>query len=117
MARLRADPHRRRSKSSDPQAVDFAEAAETFALLSTPTRLRLLWLLAQGEHDVTSLATAAEATVAAVSQHLAKLRLADLVTARADGRRQIYQVDDPHIIQIVNQAIQHHTQLRTSGAR
>ena len=100
----------RRDDGPDPS--DFAEAAETFALLATATRIRLLWLLAQGEHDVTTLASAVGATVATVSQHLAKLRLADLVTARPEGRRQIYRVDDPHILDLVNQAVDHHRDLR-----
>lgn len=110
-------PHRltqptRHHSPGEPEAVDFSEAAETFALLATATRVRLLWLLAQNEHDVTTLAEAVQATIAAVSQHLAKLRLADLVTARADGRRQIYRVDDPHVIALVNQAVDHHQHLR-----
>ena len=109
-------PHRltraERQTLGDPEAVDFAEAADTFALLATATRVRLLWLLAEGEHDVTSLAEAVDATVATVSQHLAKLRLADLVTARAAGRRQIYRVDDPHVIALVKQAVDHHQHLR-----
>lgn len=111
-------PHRltrsARQAAADPDPVDFAEAAETFALLATATRVRLLWLLAQDDYDVTSLAAAVEATVPTVSQHLAKLRLADLVTARADGRRQIYRVDDPHVVALVNQAVDHHQHLRIS---
>ena len=95
-----------------PQPIDFAEAAEMFGLLAAPTRVRLLWLLANGEHDVTSLAEAVDASVAAVSQHLAKLKLADLVTARTDGRRQIYQIEDPHILTLVTQAVEHHADLR-----
>lgn len=98
-----------------PEPVDFAEAAETFALLATATRVRLLWFLAQGEYDVTTLASAVDATVPTVSQHLVKLRLADLVTARADGRRQIYRVDDPHILALVNQAVDHHQHLRITS--
>lgn len=101
----------------EPEPSDFAEAAETFALLATPTRVHLLWLLAQGEHDVTSLATAVAATVPTVSQHLAKLRLADLVAARPDGRRQIYRVDDPHISKLVDQAVEHHADLRAKTGR
>ena len=46
--------------SAAPEPVDFVEAATMFALLATPTRVRILWLLAQGERDVTSLAEAPE---------------------------------------------------------
>jgi len=38
--------------------------------------------------------------------------LANLVAARADGRRQIYRVEDPHIVTLVNQAVEHHVDLR-----
>lgn len=82
-------------------------AADTFGLLSAPTRLHLVWLLARGEHDVGWLARQVGATVAAVSQHLAKLRLAGLVTARREGRRQIYAVEDPHVLTLVEQIFAH----------
>jgi DNA-binding transcriptional ArsR family regulator len=45
--------------------------------------------------------------VPTASQHLAKLRLAGLVSARREGRRQFYTVDDPHVIALVEQIFQH----------
>jgi DNA-binding transcriptional ArsR family regulator len=103
------------SQLGSPLPQDFAEAAKTFTMLATPTRVRLLWLLAQSESDVTTLAEAVGASVPTASQHLAKLRLAGLVTARADGRRQIYRVEDPHINTLVSQAVEHHQDLRERG--
>ncbi|MGH3488776.1 MAG: ArsR/SmtB family transcription factor, partial [Actinopolymorphaceae bacterium] len=76
----------RTSDSSDPTGPQLRAAADTFDLLSAPTRLHLVWLLARHEYDVGTLAEHTGASVAAVSQHLAKLRLAGLVTARRDGR-------------------------------
>lgn len=105
----------RHPRAQYPEPIDFADAAETFSLLATPTRVHVLWLLARGDHDVGSLAATVGATVATVSQHLAKLRLAGLVAARADGRRQVYRIEDPHILSLVEQAVEHHTQLRTTG--
>ena len=96
----------------DPDVLH--EAAETFSMLASPTRLHLLWLLSHREHDVGSLADAVGASDAVVSQHLAKLRLADLVTARRQGKRQIYVVDDDHVVSLVEQAIGHH-QARRHG--
>ena len=95
-----------------PDAVLLGEAAETFTMLASPTRLHLLWLLARGSMDVGSLAQAVNGSVAMVSQHLAKLRLADLVSARRVGKRQIYVVDDPHVVALVQQALDHHADLR-----
>jgi DNA-binding transcriptional ArsR family regulator len=82
-------------------------AGATFDLLSAPTRLHLMWLLARREYDVGSLAARTGATVALVSQHLAKLRLAGLVTARRDGRRHIYAVEDPHVLTLIDQIFAH----------
>jgi len=82
-------------------------AAETFALLATPTRLHLVWLLAQQDADVGSLAQRVGSSVAAVSQHLAKLRLAGLVSAHRHGRRQVYSVEDPHVVALVDQIFRH----------
>lgn len=82
-------------------------AADTFDLLSAPTRLHLVWLLAHEACDVGTLAERTEATVAAVSQHLAKLRLAGLVTAHRRGRHQIYTVEDPHVLTLIEQIFEH----------
>lgn len=88
-------------------APQLRAAADTFALLSTPTRLHLAWLLARHAYDVGTLAEQTGASVAAVSQHLAKLRIAGLVTARREGRRQIYAVEDPHVLMLVAQIFDH----------
>ena len=90
-----------------PSLPQLKAAADTFGLLSAPTRLHLVWLLARGEADVGTLAALTGASVATVSQHLAKLRLAGLVAARREGRRQIYAVDDPHVRTMVEQIFEH----------
>jgi DNA-binding transcriptional ArsR family regulator len=82
-------------------------AAAILDLLSTPTRLHLMWLLAHRDHDVGWLAEQVGATVAAVSQQLGKLRMAGLVSARRVGRQQIYTADDPHILLLVDQIFAH----------
>ena len=92
----------------DPPDPDvLADAAEVFQLLGTPGRLHLLWLLATGEVDVTTLARAVGGTKAAISQHLAKLRMAGWVDARRDGRRVLYRATDPQVLALVEQAIAH----------
>lgn len=81
-------------------------AATTFGLLAATARLQIVWLLAAGERDVTTLAAELDQSVAAVSQHLAKLKLAGLVQARRVGRRQVYLIDDPQVIDLVRRAVQ-----------
>lgn len=83
------------------------DAAGLFGMLAATARLHIMWLLAQGERDVGTLAAETGQTVAAASQHLAKLKLAGLVRARRDGRRQIYLAADPHIVDLVRLAFHH----------
>ncbi|AJC60702.1 ArsR family transcriptional regulator [Streptomyces sp. 769] len=83
------------------------EATEVFALLSDMTRLHLLWLLAQGESDVSSLAEQCTVSRTAVSQHLAKLRLAGLVETRREGRHIHYSLRDGHLRRLVMEALSH----------
>ena len=81
------------------------DAAGRFGMLAATARLHIVWLLADAERDVGTLATEIGQSVAAVSQHLAKLKLAGLVRSRREGRRQVYLVDDPHVVEIVRLAL------------
>ncbi|GAA3094362.1 DNA-binding transcriptional ArsR family regulator [Kribbella aluminosa] len=93
----------------DPRvpAEQLEAAASTFDLLSVPGRLHLVVILAGGEYDVSTLADLSGANVPATSQQLAKLRAAGVVTARREGRRQLYQVKDPHILSVIAQMFSH----------
>jgi DNA-binding transcriptional ArsR family regulator len=93
------------SHPQDPGAEQFARAAEVLGLLADRTRLVLLHTLGKGEADVTTLTTACGAARPAVSQHLAKLRLAGLVDARKDGRRVVYALTDGHLARLVGEAL------------
>ncbi|MEV0908443.1 ArsR/SmtB family transcription factor [Streptomyces hokutonensis] len=88
-----------------PREEQFALAAELLALLGDRTRLTLLHALTAGESDVTTLTEACDAARPAVSQHLARLRLAGLVTTRKEGRRVIYALSDGHLRRLVDEAL------------
>ncbi|WP_405878221.1 metalloregulator ArsR/SmtB family transcription factor [Streptomyces sp. NBC_01136] len=85
----------------DPPAEVLGEAAAAFGLLASTARLHIMWALSEGESDVTHLANRVGGALPAVSQHLSKLKLAGLVRARREGRRQIYYVDDPDVVTVV----------------
>jgi DNA-binding transcriptional ArsR family regulator len=104
LAPVVSDEHGTRWRPTGPQ---LKVAAGTFDLLSIPIRLHLVWLAAQGEHDVGSLAEQAGVPIATASQHLAKLRLGGIVSGRRDGRHQIYTVDDPHVLALIEQVFDH----------
>ncbi len=82
-------------------------AAETFRMLSDPTRVKILWALSQGETSVTALAGLVGASTPAVSQHLSKLRLAGLVHSRREGTYVHYSADDSHLHRLLAQALSH----------
>jgi DNA-binding transcriptional ArsR family regulator len=88
-----------------PGEEQFALAAEVLALLGDRTRLALLHALTGGEADVTTLTEACGAARPAVSQHLARLRLAGLVNTRKEGRRVIYSLRDGHLRRLVDEAL------------
>ncbi|MDP9885996.1 DNA-binding transcriptional ArsR family regulator [Sinomonas atrocyanea] len=88
----------------DSQYVDLA--VEVFSMLADATRVRIILALrAQGELSVNELAESVGKAPAGVSQHLAKLRLARIVTARQEGTRAFYRLANEHASQMVSDAI------------
>jgi DNA-binding transcriptional ArsR family regulator len=76
-------------------------------LLGDETRLRIIWALLTTEYSVNELSELIGAQPAAVSQHLAKLRLARLVRSRREGTRIFYVVDDVHVRRLVDDVVSH----------
>ena len=80
-------------------------AAASFRMLADPTRIKLLWALLQGESSVACLAELAGTASTAVSQHLAKLRLAGLVKGRREGTFVYYSAADERLQGLLAQAL------------
>jgi DNA-binding transcriptional ArsR family regulator len=89
-----------------PTGTQIEAAVTALRMLADPTRLRLLWLLGTGEYDVGSLAAVVGAARPSVSQHLAKLKLAGLVTMRRDGRRAVYAARGGHVRRLVTEVLE-----------
>lgn len=87
----------------DSEYVDLA--AEVFALLADPTRVRIILVLRDGELPVAAIAERVGKAPAAVSQHLAKLRWAKVVAARREGTKMYYRLVDGHARRLVQQAV------------
>lgn len=72
------------------------EAARRFSLLGDVNRLRILSTLHElGEHSTGALAQRTGLADANVSQHLARLMAAGLVSRRRDGAHSYYTISDP----------------------
>lgn len=62
-------------------------------VLSDATRLRIIRALIGGPQNVSAIAAATGLDQPRVSHHLAKMRLAGLVTRDRDGRSLVYQIN------------------------
>ncbi|GAA1484237.1 metalloregulator ArsR/SmtB family transcription factor [Brachybacterium fresconis] len=91
----------------EPTELQLAAAADTFAMLASPARLHLMWRMSAGRYDVGQLAAHVGLSLPTTSQHLSKLRLAGVVSARREGRHSYYTVDDPHVLSLVEQIFEH----------
>ncbi len=67
--------------------------ASTFAILSEPTRLRILDELRSSECHVGDLVDKVGASQPTISKHLKVLRDAGFVSCRTDAQRRIYRID------------------------
>lgn len=74
-----------------------AMIARRFAVLSEPTRLRLLHALFDGEKSVNTLVEATHGTQANVSRHLQTLADAGLLARRKEGLQVFYAIADPTV--------------------
>jgi DNA-binding transcriptional ArsR family regulator len=91
----------------EPSVQEIDLAVRALKLLSDETRLRIIWQLLHGEHSVNELARHLAMQPAAISHHLAKLRLAAVVTTRREGNRIYYAAHDDHIAALVQEALGH----------
>jgi rhodanese-related sulfurtransferase/DNA-binding transcriptional ArsR family regulator len=78
----------------------YGQFARIGKAVSSPHRLEILELLAQGERTVDSLATEVGLSLANTSQHLQALRQAALVDSRKEGLFVSYRLSDPTIFDL-----------------
>ena len=88
-----------------------AGIAATFKILGDPTRVKILYLLSQGELCVHDLAVLLDASESATSHHLQILRMMRLVKGRKEGRLVYYSLDDEHVL-VILQACSDHVEHR-----
>ena len=84
-----------------PKQVLYGLFAEVAKALGHGHRLEILELLAQGERSVEGLADRAGLSVANASQHLRLMRQAGLLASRRDGKRILYRLSDPSVLDLV----------------
>ena len=76
--------------------------ADYLKAMAHPVRIRTLEILRQGEAAVAEVQAQVDSDVANISQHLAVLRNAGIVTARKTGLSVLYSVRDPEVFAILD---------------
>lgn len=75
----------------------FEQFAQIASAFSSPKRIEIIDLLAQGERPVDAIAKQASLSVANTSRHLQVLKAARLVASRKDGLQAFYRLADPMV--------------------
>lgn len=81
--------------------------AEMFKVMGDPTRLRILYLLAEKELCVGELADHLAVSQSAVSHQLRILRALNIVRFQKMGREVFYSLADDHVRDILSRTIEH----------
>lgn len=83
------------------------DMANLFKILGDKTRTKILAILEKGELNVSNISTLVGLNISAVSHQLRLLRQAKLIKPRKEGKEVVYSLDDEHISQIFNCALEH----------
>ncbi|MEI6802335.1 MAG: metalloregulator ArsR/SmtB family transcription factor [Burkholderiales bacterium] len=102
----------KRSKPATPRLATvpdqtFEMAAELFAILSAPMRLRIIRSICDAEKNVTELLAEINTTQPNMSQHLNTLYKAGIVGKRRHGVQMYYRVIDPRVTELCHTACAH----------
>jgi ArsR family transcriptional regulator, lead/cadmium/zinc/bismuth-responsive transcriptional repressor len=92
------------------ESIDDATAqrlAEVFEALSDKTRLKIISVLAHQELVVGEVARLVGISESAVSHQLRLLRASRIVRFRKDGRQVFYTLDDQHVHDLFDRALEH----------
>lgn len=80
---------------------------ETFKALSDATRIKIIHLLFHHEQSVNKIALKLGMQQSTISHQLKYLKQLRLVKSRRDKNHRYYSLDDSHVINLLDQAIEH----------
>lgn len=90
-----------------PDDAILYDTAELLKVFGDATRIRIIFVLCQGELCVRDIAGNLEMTQSAISHQLRVLKQARLVSTRRDGKTIFYSLCDDHVKTIFYHAIEH----------
>lgn len=83
------------------------DVSDLFKVFSDSTRIKIIFALFKSEMCVCDIAALLEMNQSAISHQLRVLKQSRLVKYRKDGKSVYYSLDDDHIKQIFNMALDH----------
>lgn len=83
------------------------DIADFFKIFGDSTRVKILWALDKSEMCVCDLAYLLQMTKSAISHQLKTLRDHKLVKLRKEGKFVYYQLNDEHVKDILEKALEH----------
>ncbi len=81
--------------------------SEFFKVFADSTRIRILYILSDGELCVNDIATGLEMSQSSISHQLRILKQNRLVKFRRDGKTIYYSLADDHVVNILRQGLEH----------
>ena len=93
--------------SKMPDSSVFKKLNEFFKIMGDMTGCKILFALLQSELCVCDLANVMSMTKSSVSHQLSKMKKADLVKFRREGKKIFYSLDDTHVAEVFSTGIAH----------
>ena len=90
-----------------PSEESIYSMCQIFNALQCSTRMKILFLLLQGELCVKEIEEALGLSQSAISHSLRNLRQLDLVRVKKEGRFKIYYIADKHVEQFMSMCREH----------
>lgn len=92
---------------NQPSTEQIALAQKIFKTLGNEKRIRLLLLLEGQPLNVSEISDCLSLPQPTVSHQLALLKESQLVDFHREGKQIYYHLDDPHIVEVVNDMLAH----------
>ncbi len=92
---------------SMPDEELFYDLAELYKVFGDSTRIKILYVLLEGELCVQDISNLLGMTQSAISHQLRVLKNSKLVKYKRDGKAVLYSLADSHVRSILDQGLEH----------
>ena len=90
-----------------PQDSETEALSAFFKMMGDPTRIKMMFVMSQGEMCVQDIASALDMTKSAISHQLSGLKENKIVKSRREGKNVFYSIDDEHVNTVLQIAMTH----------